>query len=186
MASRARKVRKSVNKKGDLKAGGAKGLENVIEPQAEQKPEQHGQDGPVGDKADGHRVEDNSRPLDGTNSCTSSRGRASPEPDNLKFVVVGEEAAVGSIHHILKTAFKELYTGADDGHRDLEQKAATANKHMFSATETLQPCLAPTGAVSLRENGEISLDFSAVRREGRTHIDFFITSSRRGFYVPMP
>lgn len=171
MASPARKGRKSVNNRGGLKARGAKGLENAIEPQAEKKPEQHGQDGPVGDEADDHRVEDGSQPLDGADSCSG--------PSNSKFVVVGEEAAVGSIHHILKTAFKELYSGADDGRRDLEQKVATANEHdVFGITESLQPCLAPAEALSSGENGEISLDFSAVRREGR------ITSSRRGFYVP--
>lgn len=160
MASRARKGRKSVNNKGGRKADGAKGRENAIDPQAEKKPDQHGQDGPVGDRADDHRVEDGSKPLDGADSCS--------EPNNSNIVAVKEEAAVGSIHHILKTAFKELYLDADDGRKDVEQKAMTVNEQdAFGTTEPLQPCLPPVEAQSTGENGEISLDLSAVRRERR-------------------
>lgn len=37
-----------------------------------------------------------------------------------------DEAAVGSIHHILKTAFKELYGGGADGKEEEQEQASVA------------------------------------------------------------
>lgn len=91
-----------------------------------------------------------------------------PESENSRLE---EEAAVGSIHHILKTAFKELYRVADK-QQDVGKLPATSEK-----TGSLRPSSPTAEAAEATVEGEQSVSLVHARHTRLWYKSFFKNES---------
>lgn len=72
-----------------------------------------------------------------------------------------EEAAVGSIHHILRTAFKELYEPPDNGKRDDEVLGESPDLEAIQTSPTTEESIVDSPA----EHENSTLELPATEKE---------------------